>query len=685
MRIQPINANIDVGGASVQSRNATPDDFGANIGNATQNLGESMNQSAAILDRIQQEKDQMWAANTASSKQLSWYQDLQNRKTDPDFAKQYGADGGLFVKKYGEAIQQDTEETVANAPTGRAQRYLQAHLTTINNGLMEHAIAFQAQTAGAYIKDQMMQSMQNDAKMASMSPEDSGSILSRGKENIANLPYLTPEQKAEMSNHYEQNIALAAGKGLVLRNPEGVLATLAPEQLSMFKPTARVNNALGSTITGVMPPRDAAAVSQYANVTKQYATQYGVDANFLQAQQMAESKGNANAVSSKGAVGIAQFMPDTAAQYGIDPKDPVQSIKGQAAYMSDLLTMFGGDYRKAAAAYNWGQGNVKDAIANYGDAWLSHAPTETQNYVSGIFNNAAPVASADQTMQAQQEMQGSEPVRASNLPDWFNKLNWEQQFTIVHEAEQGVRANQVRDSQRMAFQKQQQELVQKQTMNEMFDKLLDGKLNVDDVRQSNLDYTGKEHLIEAINKSIRQEAKTDPQVFNDIFNRIHASDNDPNRITDDKALLPYMGNGLSFEDMNKLRGELRGKNTPDGANIGELKKNFFSMAKGQIDSSTFLSNDPVGKQKFYAFQQAAISYIDKKQRAGSDVLSLFDPTNKEYIGNLIPQFIRSPQQQMQDYSNFMMQSGNDASKPQVEPRKPNESPAEYLKRTGGSK
>lgn len=686
MHIRPIDVQTIPGG-SIQTQRASAEDFGGGIANAEQNLAEGFSQAGAVFDRIQNEKDQMWAANTASAKQLGWLQDLNNRKTDPDFTNQYGADGGLFAEKYDEALQKDIEDTVGNAPTGRAQRYLAAHLTEIKNGLMQHAIAFQAQTGGAYVRDQLEQSMQADAKVASMSPEDAGQVMARGKANIANLPYLTPEQKMELSKQYEQNIALAAGKGLVLRSPEAVLNTLAPDQLAMFKPTERVLKNMGTPVTAFTPARNTQPVAKYAGATQQYAAQYGVDANFMQAQQMAESGGNPAAINTKtstgeASVGLTQFQPATAAQYGIDPKDPVQAIKGQAAYMSDLLRMFGGDYRKAAAAYNWGQGNVQNAIAKYGDKWLDHAPQETQTYLKNIFDNAQPAAPANAVVSEMQNTQNtSEPLRAANAPDWFNKLNWQQQFEIIHDAEQGVRANQVRDSQRLALQKQQQEIEQKQTMNVMFDKLMDGKLSVDDVRQSNLDYQGKEHMIEAINKGIRQEAKTDPQVFQELFNRIHAPESDPNRISDDNALLPYMGKGLSFEDLNKLRNELHGKNTADGATVSDLKKNFFSMAKGQIDNSTFLSSDPIGKQKFYEFQQAALAYIDKKTRGGADTLDLFNPQSKDYVGKLIGQFTRSPQQQMQDYSNFMMQTGANG-KQAVEPRKPGESPADYLARTG---
>ena len=62
-------------------------------------------------------------------------------------------------------------------------------------------------------------------------------------------------------------------------------------------------------------------------------------------------------LSSAGAIGIAQFEPATAAELGVDPRDPYQAIDGAARYMRSLYDRFG-DWFTALVAYNWGQGNV---------------------------------------------------------------------------------------------------------------------------------------------------------------------------------------------------------------------------------------------------------------------------------------------------------------------------------------
>jgi D-alanyl-D-alanine dipeptidase len=108
------------------------------------------------------------------------------------------------------------------------------------------------------------------------------------------------------------------------------------------------------------------------------AMKWGVSAALLAAQLKAESGFDPDAVSPAGAQGIAQFMPETAASYGLgDPFDPAASIDAQGRLMSDLLKQFGGRPALALAAYNAGPGAVSpcDCIPDY---------PETQAYVAKI-------------------------------------------------------------------------------------------------------------------------------------------------------------------------------------------------------------------------------------------------------------------------------------------------------------
>src|SRR5262249_58734058 len=88
------------------------------------------------------------------------------------------------------------------------------------------------------------------------------------------------------------------------------------------------------------------------------ASRWNVSAGLLAAQLMAESGFNPSARSPAGALGIAQFMPGTAASYRLrNPFDPVAAIDAQAHLMSDLLRPFH-SVPLALAAYNAGSGAV---------------------------------------------------------------------------------------------------------------------------------------------------------------------------------------------------------------------------------------------------------------------------------------------------------------------------------------
>ena len=107
------------------------------------------------------------------------------------------------------------------------------------------------------------------------------------------------------------------------------------------------------------------------------AIKYGLPPTLIRSVMAAESAGQPQAISPKGAIGLMQLMPGTAKDLGVDPHDPAQNVDGGARYLRDLLLKFDGRLWHALAAYNAGPG----AVEKYNDI---PPYRETINYVNRI-------------------------------------------------------------------------------------------------------------------------------------------------------------------------------------------------------------------------------------------------------------------------------------------------------------
>jgi hypothetical protein len=128
--------------------------------------------------------------------------------------------------------------------------------------------------------------------------------------------------------------------------------------------------------SAVIPRYAGAYRGDYLELAKAAARAHNVPEDLFLRLVHQESRWNAQAVSHKGAIGLAQLMPGTARDLNVDPTDPVQNLNGGARYLRMMYDRFG-DWRLALAAYNAGPG----AVENHGGV----PPfAETQNYVRVI-------------------------------------------------------------------------------------------------------------------------------------------------------------------------------------------------------------------------------------------------------------------------------------------------------------
>lgn len=126
------------------------------------------------------------------------------------------------------------------------------------------------------------------------------------------------------------------------------------------------------------------APKQYQSVYEKAAGRYNLNPDILAAQGFQESKWNPRAVSSAGAKGIAQFMPPTAKDYGINPLDPVASIMAQGKYMRRGLDRYGGNLGLALAGYNGGFGRADQLAKGQLNRIPRAAMAQMSDYVQKI-------------------------------------------------------------------------------------------------------------------------------------------------------------------------------------------------------------------------------------------------------------------------------------------------------------
>lgn len=131
---------------------------------------------------------------------------------------------------------------------------------------------------------------------------------------------------------------------------------------------------------GAIPRYTGSMRSEFLPVAREMARRHGIPEDLFLRLVKQESNWNPSARSNKGALGLAQLMPGTARDLGVDPRDPHQNLEGGARYLAAQYRTFG-SWRLALAAYNAGPG----AVEKHGGIPPFR---ETQQYVRAILGSA---------------------------------------------------------------------------------------------------------------------------------------------------------------------------------------------------------------------------------------------------------------------------------------------------------
>ena len=146
---------------------------------------------------------------------------------------------------------------------------------------------------------------------------------------------------------------------------------------SSQKPSENFQKILDSSIEHTKNPTPTSR-AEINNLIDKYASESGLDVDFVKAVINQESGFNPNATSKCGAMGLMQLMPGTAKGLGVtNAYDPAQNIQGGTKYLKGLMDRFDNNKSLALAAYNAGP----NAVKKYGGI---PPYQETQNYVKSV-------------------------------------------------------------------------------------------------------------------------------------------------------------------------------------------------------------------------------------------------------------------------------------------------------------
>ena len=193
------------------------------------------------------------------------------------------------------------------------------------------------------------------------------------------------------------------------RDPSGnlVLSNERKDGAAQTYAVATTGSGQYRTTRKILNPRAAA----FEPLIAEHAAANGVHPDLVRAVIQAESAFDPRARSNKGAMGLMQLMPATAAEYNVlDAFDPAQNIRAGVAYLRSLLTRFSNNVELALAAYNAGPGAVK----KYGDKVPPYR--ETRDYVAKIKASAPAVRPPTRVYRSTEVVDGREVTRLSNAP-----------------------------------------------------------------------------------------------------------------------------------------------------------------------------------------------------------------------------------------------------------------------------
>ncbi len=436
---------------------ANPNDFGAQVGEGMQHTGAGLQAAGDTMNSIVKTQEALYASNTAqhNSKLLKdYFTDQVNTldPTDPEF----GAKVGNLAKDFDKEIQKSTDSLMQQAPSRFAARQIQAHMNAYGGVLANHARVEQARLVGEYTADQVNTGAKLDVDSVAADPSNENLAATRDSRisSISSLD-VSPDLKLKWIGITKHNISKVQVSVLAATKSDWFL-----KEVGAQGGRTTIYGAVKGAVPGAVGVADAAPDAPVD--TTPAPTSFADQWNRLTKQESGgkQFKAGQPLTSKAGAIGISQMLPSTgpeaAKMAGVawDERrfyqDTTYNEKLGQAYFQKQLDNFGGDFSKAAAAYNAGPHRINSLQAKYGEDWLAHAPKETQGYVAAVTagfaastqsGGAAPAEAKSSLVAEQADVPQVQPLNDTeiaqakpNIAGWA-ELTWPEKVAAVRQAE----------------------------------------------------------------------------------------------------------------------------------------------------------------------------------------------------------------------------------------------------------
>lgn len=345
--------------------------------------------------------------------------------------------------------------------------------------------------------------------------------------------------------------------------------------------------------------------------------------------------------------------------------------------------------------------DLKDTLSNYSSALISDpsgyemSKTNFESFIADTvstghlpFAEGEKLKAAGRNQLAQAAVRGQIEISPQGAKAqlheglWNSDLDGKEIITLQREAETAIGFQREEAERRKKLEKDAIKAEQKQIADGFLTKLEAGTLSSKEVLRSKLDpfgEDGKETFLRLMKAHREGKLEKNSAVFNMLFKRIHLPDGDPNKITEDSALNPYVGKGLDVEWLSSLRGEIAGKGTQEGREESEAWRRLDAIVTAAlVKKDAYGQADKDGEAAKAQFLDKARKTVREGRAQGKSIDSMLSPNSKDYVGQNLP--VKSFQEKIRN--NYNMNRPKPKNPEAV--RKSGESAQDFLKRQKGN-